>query len=113
LTARDVLALDLRGPRLVVLTACRAAVAGAEGEGTWTLAHAFLAAGVTTVVANLWEVDDRAGERLAVAFHRHLTAGAAPAAALRAAQLEMLASPDPRDRDPAAWAGFRVVGAGG
>jgi len=113
LTARDVLALDLRGPRLVVLTACRAAVAGAESEGTWTLAHAFLAAGVTTVVANLWEVDDRAGERLAVAFHRHLTAGVAPAAALRAAQLEMLASPDPRDRDPAAWAGFRVVGAGG
>jgi CHAT domain-containing protein len=43
-------------------------------------------------------------------LHRALRDGMNGAAALRHAQLQMLASTDTALRSPAAWAGFRYVG---
>jgi CHAT domain-containing protein len=61
-------------------------------------------------VGSLWEVDDRLTRPLMMEFHRAWrTTGNGPAA-LRAAQLRLLASPDRRERSPAAWAGFRYAG---
>jgi CHAT domain-containing protein len=98
------------GADLVVLSACRTAL-GREirGEGLVGLTRGFFYAGASRVVVSLWSVDDRATTELMVRFYRHLLDGArAPAAALRAAQLELRS--DPRWAAPYYWAGFVVQG---
>lgn len=88
LTATEVPELDLDG-QLVVLSACstgRQAAAG-SGDELVGLPRAFLAAGASSVVVNLWQVDDAAARTLMANFHRHLGARD-PSAALRAAQLD-------------------------
>jgi CHAT domain-containing protein/tetratricopeptide (TPR) repeat protein len=98
--------------RLVVLGSCNSADGQlTASEGATSLVRPFLASGVPTVVGSLWPVDDEAGEQLMVALHRHLRRGEDAAHALRAAQLSLLASSDPRLRNPALWAGFEATGA--
>ena len=111
-TAREIYGLRLDRTRLVVLAACDTGNEYIPGsEGATSLARAFLAAGVPTVVASLWSVDDRATAGLFDRFHRFLIAGDDPVDALRKAQLELLHGSDPRDRSPRAWAAFEVIGA--
>ena len=77
-----------------------------------SVARPFLAAGVPTVVASQWDVDDGATARLFVAFHRALIAEAGDAArALRAAQLSLMRGADPALREPAHWGAFVALGA--
>jgi CHAT domain-containing protein len=112
LTAQEIYSLKLSGTRLVLLAACDTGneyVPG--GEGVTSLARAFLAAGVPTVVASLWSVDDEATAHLFDAFHRHYQASGDPVEALRKAQLDMLHSPNKNYRSPSAWAAFEVIGA--
>jgi CHAT domain-containing protein len=95
---------------LVVLSACQTAL-GKEikGEGLVGLARAFMYAGAPRVVASLWEVSDLATAELMKKFYRGiLQERRQPAAALRAAQLEM--SKDPRWASPYYWAGFVLQG---
>jgi CHAT domain-containing protein len=95
---------------LVVLSACQTAL-GKEikGEGLIGLARAFMYAGAPRVVASLWEVSDRVTAELMKKFYRGLLQeGLRPAAALRAAQLEM--SQDSRWTSPYFWAGFVMQG---
>src|SRR5579864_3317575 len=92
LSARDLLGRRLAGTRLVVLSACSTAAGRwTPTEGSWSLARAFLAAGVPEVVAVLWRVDDRDAALFFTSFYRHLRECADAAVALRAAQLELLA----------------------
>jgi CHAT domain-containing protein len=111
LYARDIYELDLRGTRLVVLAACDSAQGALEGGGGANLARAFLAAGTRTVVAALWQIDDRASEELFAAFYERVRRGIVPATALREAQLSMINSKDSMMRSPVSWAGFQVIGA--
>lgn len=77
---------------LVVLSACQTGL-GREvrGEGLIGLVRGFMYAGVPRVVATLWGVDDAATATLMKRFYRGiLQENLSPAAALRAAQLEML-----------------------
>lgn len=100
--------------RLLVLAACQTSGGRIRaGEGVLSLARPFLAAGVPTVVASLWDADDRATRTLLVAFHERLRAGATPPQALRAAQLAALASADRDVRGVSKWAGFIVIGSVG
>ena len=80
-----------------------------RGEGVIGLTRAFMYAGVPRIVASLWEVDDFATAELMKRFYagmlqRHLS----PAAALRAAQMEL--SHDSRWAAPYYWAGFTIQG---
>lgn len=111
LTADSVSAVRLPGVRLVVLSACRT-LRSREGRsgGFAGLSGALLAAGAGGVVGSLWEVDDRHTPPLMEAFHREYLRSGDPAAALRIAQLRMLASPDSDLRSPSTWAGFRYAG---
>jgi CHAT domain-containing protein len=105
LRLHDVYRLDLDAD-LVTLSACRTAL-GREirGEGLVGLTRGFLHAGARGVLASLWDVQDRATALLMESFYAGmLQRGLAPAAALRAAQLELAG--DPRWRDPFFWAGF-------
>lgn len=111
ITAAEIEGMDLRGLRLVVLSACQTARAQAGRSGGFAgLAGAFLAAGAGGVVGSLWRVDDQATRTLMEHFHAAYAASGSAARALRQAQLQMLRSPDPELRSPAAWAGFRYAG---
>jgi CHAT domain-containing protein len=63
------------------------------------------------VVGSLGVVDDATTRALMTRFHRAWRAGGGGPGALRAAQLQLLRSPDPALRSPAAWGLFRYAGA--
>jgi CHAT domain-containing protein/tetratricopeptide (TPR) repeat protein len=95
---------------LVVLSACQTAL-GKEikGEGLVGLTRGFMHAGAERVVASLWQVDDLATAELMKRFYRGmLKDGMRPAAALRAAQLEMMKQK--RWAAPYFWAAFTMQG---
>jgi len=98
------------GADLVVLSACQTAL-GREikGEGLVGLTRGFMYAGAPRVVASLWNVDDRATAELMRRFYRAmLSEGMRPAAALRAAQLELRGGKG--RAAPYYWAGFTLQG---
>ena len=90
--------------RLAVLAGCETGGGPVAGEGVLSLARAFLVAGVPTVVASLWSVDDAASSRLFAVFYERLRRGDGPAMALRAAQLDLL------ERGAEGWAAYEVIG---
>ena len=105
----DIYSLELSA-ELTVLSACQTAL-GKEikGEGLVGLAHGFMAAGSKSVVASLWKVDDRATAVLMADFYElMLQKGMPPAAALRAAKLNMMR--DKQWNAPYYWAGFELQG---
>jgi CHAT domain-containing protein/tetratricopeptide (TPR) repeat protein len=109
LRLQDVYGLELSA-ETVVLSACQTGL-GKEikGEGLVGLARGFLHAGAQRVVASLWEVDDLATAELMQRFYRGmLQDGLRPAAALRAAQLELLRQP--RWSAPYFWSAFVTQG---
>lgn len=111
--ARAVEVAALRLPaRLAVLASCRSAGSrAAAGEGMLGLTAAFLSAGVPTVVATLWPVEDGAAALFMQDFYGALAAEETVAAALRLAQERRRA--DPVTAAARHWAGFVVVGDGG
>jgi CHAT domain-containing protein/tetratricopeptide (TPR) repeat protein len=97
--------------RVVVLAACRTAAGSiSRVEGTMSLGRPFLAAGVPTVVASLWDVDDAISRRFFVSFHRALLLERDPVRALRTAQIALLRSGDESLSHPANWAAFISIG---
>ncbi len=111
LVAADIARLDLTGTQAVVLSGCETGVGNdGGGGGPLSLAHAFLAAGVSDVVASLWPIADVPSAPLMTAFHRRLLNGEPPAKALRAAQLLMMHSTESAQRSPGVWAAFESFG---
>ena len=109
LTTRDLVGRRLPRTRLVVLASCGSNSGPvSESEGSLSLAHSFLTAGVPAVVGSLWLIDDRSTTRLSVRFHQELLRGTDALAALRTAQLAEIAE------SPAlanwTWASFQVFG---
>jgi CHAT domain-containing protein len=112
LTAQEIYSFKLPKTRFVVLAACETGsqfVPG--GEGVTSLARAFQSAGVPTVVASLWSVDDKSTAHLFKSFYDNLKQNPDPAEALAKAQRAMLRSMDKADRSPKAWAAFTVIDA--
>ncbi len=109
LTAKEVREIDLRAD-VVVLSACRTGL-GKEvrGEGLVGLSQSVLAAGASSVVASLWNVDDQATAALMDRFYGEmLDHGRPPAEALRLAQLSL--RNDRRWSSPYYWGGFVLQG---
>jgi CHAT domain-containing protein len=96
---------------LVVLSGCHSA-AGAQlpGTGLLGLTRAWLMAGAHSVIGSNWATPDESGA-LFGALYRNLSGErrSSPAAALRAAQLEMIRSEGWRAR-PSYWGAYFVVG---
>jgi len=109
-------AREIRQSRLnadvVVLSACETGVGRLEGqEGIMNLARAFLAAGARSVVASLWEVDDRSTATLMELFYERLATGLQVRDALHQAQLDFVRNYQEKAQ-PYYWAGFEVIGDG-
>jgi len=95
---------------LVVLSACETGLGkDVTGEGLEGLTRAFMYAGARRVVVSLWNVNDKATatlmQRLYVGM---LRTNKTPAAALRAAQIEMLRTK--QWQSPYFWAAFVLQG---
>jgi CHAT domain-containing protein len=104
---KQIAAMKLERSPIVILAACSTARGQVTPqEGTMSVAHAFLAAGASSVVATLWPIDDHEATDFFERVHRHLARGETPAEAVRAAQLESIHS----SASPAMWAAVQVIG---
>ncbi len=109
LRLHDIFNLDLNA-ELVVLSACQTGL-GKEikGEGLVGLTRGFMYAGAPRVVVSLWSVNDEATSELMVRFYKKMLQDKlAPAAALRAAQIELLQQTE--WKSPYYWAAFELQG---
>lgn len=96
---------------LVVLSACRTGLGkDVKGEGMVGMTRAFMYAGARRMVVSLWSVNDRATAELMTRFYRKMLDGKGerPAAALRAAQVEMWK--EGSWRSPYYWGAFVLQG---
>lgn len=75
LSAREICDLDLSGVDMAVLSACQTAKGLISDESASGLIRALKNAGARTIVATLWEVDDRAASIFMEAFYSALAEG--------------------------------------
>jgi CHAT domain-containing protein/WD40 repeat protein len=109
LRLNDIFNLNLSA-ELVVLSACQTGL-GKEikGEGLVGLTRGFMYAGSPRVVVSLWSVDDQVTSELMTRFYKKMLQNKlAPAAALRAAQIEVLQLS--QWQSPYYWAAFGLQG---
>ena len=109
LRANDIYNMKLPA-ELVVLSACQTGL-GKEvrGEGLIGLTRGFMYAGAKRVVVSLWSVNDKATADLMTEFYRGmLKNNERPAAALRAAQIEMFRQK--KWQSPYYWSAFTLQG---
>ncbi|MEW6731306.1 MAG: CHAT domain-containing protein [Acidobacteriota bacterium] len=95
---------------LVVLSACQTGL-GKEikGEGLIGLTRGFMYAGAGSVLASLWNIDDRAtAELMSNLYYSLLREGMRPAQALRKAQISLCRTK--RWHAPYYWAAFQLQG---
>ncbi|MFN0085226.1 MAG: CHAT domain-containing tetratricopeptide repeat protein [Blastocatellia bacterium] len=94
----------------VVLSACETGLGKQiKGEGLVGLTRGFMYAGTPRVVVSLWAVNDRATAELMTRLYRKMIKEKLPtAAALRAAQIEMLR--ETQWKSPYFWAAFALQG---
>lgn len=95
--------------RLVTLSACETGLGRmAPGNASIGLVRGFLLAGVRSVLASGWAVDDAATAELMCEFYRRLRSGEDPATALAGAQRRQAQAGD----HPFHWAAFALHGRG-
>ncbi len=108
LSASEIIKMNVNSD-LVVLSACETAKGIiSDGEGMLGLSRAFLGAKVPTIIASLWQVDDRSTKLLMEQFYQNIRNKDDYATALQKAQLYMLKSS--RYKNPFFWAPFIVIG---
>jgi len=96
---------------LAVLSSCNTGTGKfVKGEGTFSLARAFIYAGVPSVVMSLWNIDDRSTAEIVVGFYKRLEQGETKTDALRNAKLEYLKKSDQLTANPVYWAGLIPIG---
>ena len=108
LEAREIIQMELNA-QLVILSACKTAFGKQiAGEGMLGLTRAFFTAGIPSVVASLWQVEDNATKVLMVEFHKRIKEGNTPDLALKGAQIYMIKNSG--YTDPLFWSPFILVG---
>lgn len=75
LTANEVAMLDLSKTRLAVLSACQTAVGEYSLEGVYGMHRGFKQAGVKSILASLWNVNDKSTSRLMELFYERWLSG--------------------------------------
>jgi len=108
LYADDMLQQDL-SYELVTLSACETGRANvAASDELIGLGRGFLYAGAGALLVSLWRVEDASTLTFMERMYKTLFAGASKAAALRTAQLSMIA--ENQNAHPARWGAFQLIG---
>jgi CHAT domain-containing protein len=108
LEAHEIYRMSLKGPGLVVLSACNTALGRVStGDEIWGFTRSFLSAGAPALLVSLWPVADESTERLMTRFYQALGKNDARKA-LRQAQLEVMK--EPKFSHPFFWAPFDLLG---
>ena len=97
---------------LVVLSACNTGSKMiTDNSGNLSLQRAFIYAGVSSTISSLWEVPDKATNKVMLSFYEYLENGLSKSEALRRAKIHYLeTTSDPHLRTPYYWAGFVISG---
>jgi CHAT domain-containing protein len=107
LNAKDFRPEVLKRLRLVVVAACSSGIGGENPlQDTGTLVHAFLSAGVPSVIVTRWNVDSGETARLLTSFFEHLGKGETVSQAMYDARNNCLSE----NGHPYFWAGLELVG---
>lgn len=97
--------------RLVVLSACNTGVGkNIKGEGVFSLARGFAAAGIPSSITSLWQIDNRSTFQITELFYKYLGEGLPLDIALQEAKLEFLRTQDKSYDLPYFWAGSILLG---
>jgi CHAT domain-containing protein len=111
LTVADLYSVDFPRTRVVVLSGCGTALGRtADGDDFADLARPLFAAGVPTVVASIWGVNDKESVDLMTYFHIRLQAGDSALKALRKAQLHILGNLGYGASAVRRWAAYEIFG---
>ena len=111
LRLHEIYQLDLRAARLVTLSACRSADgANLPGEGLVSLTRGFQYAGAASVLATLWDVEDRSTASWMEAFYRALLERRQPVSAAVVAANATVRAQRQEWAHPYYWAGFVLQG---
>ena len=103
LTAQDVTTIDLRGTKLVFLSACETGLGKvSNGEGVYGLRRAFTLAGAESQVMSLWKVNDQTTRELVESYYQNLKANQGRSQSLKTIQLDLLK----KYQYPYYWAAF-------
>ncbi len=110
LFAKEIYTLNLPA-KLLVLSACETAI-GTEirGEGLFSLGRAFTVAGVQSIIASLWKIDDQQSAEVMTNMYENLVAGQAKSAALHQAKLNYIKQAKNALAHPSYWAAFTLHG---
>jgi len=93
---------------LITLSSCYSGTGKlAEGEGVMGLIRAFQLVGAQSLIASLWEVNDRSTSLFMEYFYQFLAEGASKSSALKQAKLKMIQS---KYNHPFYWAPFILFG---
>ncbi len=96
---------------LVILDACKTNEGTlASGEGIISLSRGFFYNGAKSVMASLWNVNEKAGNEIITTFYDQLSQGKSKSKALQLAKLNYLKSHQFSEALPYYWASFTLTG---
>lgn len=97
--------------QLIVLAACNTGIGkNISGEGIFSLARGFAAAGIPSSVTTLWEVESKTTYQITELFYKYLSKGLPADVAMQKAKLEFMDQNESVMQLPYFWAGNVLVG---
>ena len=96
---------------MVLLSACNTGMGKVNsGEGVFSIARAFLLAGVKDVIYTQWSIADRSSAELMDRFYYYLSQGMPTDVALQKAKVDFILKGDPVKAFPFYWAAYVLEG---
>ena len=105
LTAEEISQMDLRNTVLAIISACDSGLGNITDDGIEGLIRGFKSAGVKSIIATLWKVDDAATELMMTEFYKNLTNGSSREDSFMKARNSVRA----KYEEPYYWAPFILI----